>query len=138
MVIFLAAITALAAVAIGLRLVKRQFDLKLREASERRAARDRSREERFMKRFKPPDEQATAHLTWEAEGEKRFAGASVLDVSEEGARIKSAVPLPMDLPVVIQMPATRLAGTARVRYCEKDKSAYYVGLEFKGPLFRTL
>jgi len=137
MALFLAVITALAAVAIGLRSVKRQFDLKRRESEQQLQERDRSREERFMKRFKPSHEHSKAYITWEAAGEKRSANASVLDLSEEGARIKSTVALAPKTPVIIQIPGSRLAGTARVRYCEQDRRRYYLGLEFKGPLFRN-
>jgi len=98
--------------------------------------RDLSREERFMKRFEPPAEQRHARVTWDAAGEKRSLKATVLDLSEEGARIKTTIPLPPETRVVIQMPGSQLAGTARVRYCEQKSFTYWIGLEFKGPLFR--
>jgi hypothetical protein len=143
--ILLAAVMALIGLGIGLCIVKRQLCSWIRldtaEAAlpgQRSDERDRSREWRFMTRFKPRSEQSQGHIVWGASGDKHTLNVGILNVSEDGARIKSAVPLAPNTHVLIQMPGSRLAGTARVRYCEPKMFTYYIGLEFKGPLFRML
>lgn len=145
MLILLASATALAGVGIGLRIVTRQLRASAREVTAFPApAQDRqfdqenpSSEGRFMMRFRPPDSQAQAHVIWEVGGLKHTLDASVLDLSNDGARIKTKVPLAPETCVVIQMPGSKLAGTAKVRYCEAKAFAYCVGLRFNGPLFKT-
>ena len=92
--------------------------------------------ERFMERFRPHPPKSRAAVCWVAEGKQHSLEAKVVDLSDDGARIKSSMPLEPDMSVVLEMPHYRLAGTARVRYCQKRTLAYSVGLSFKGGLFR--
>jgi len=143
--ILIAAATAVAGVVIGLRVVMRQLGARAMEvtafpapsAGRQFDRQNPATEERYMRRFQPPHDQALAHLIWEAGGEKRSLDASVLNLSNDGARIKTRVPLAPETSVVIQMPGSKLAGTARVRYCEAQAFAYCVGLQFHGQLFKT-
>jgi hypothetical protein len=95
------------------------------------------RDERFMKRFKPSAEQSHARVCWVHGGQKHTVKSQVVDLSDDGARVKIDVPLEPEMSVVLEMPRMRLAGTAIVRYCRQRKKAYNVGLSFRGPLFRT-
>ena len=94
------------------------------------------KDERFMKRFQPDASQSRADLSWIVGSDKLSLRAEVLDLSDDGARIKSKIPLDPEMPLLIQLPHMRLAGTAKVCYCQKTSKAYNVGLAFKGPLFR--
>ena len=94
-------------------------------------------DERLLKRYAPDSAQARAKVCWLAEGRKHSLEARVVDLSDGGARIKSRVPLTPEMSVVLEMPNLMLAGTAKVRYCQKTALAYSVGLSFHGPLFRT-
>ena len=95
------------------------------------------RDERFMKRFKPSAEQAHARVCWVHGGQRHTVASRVVDLSDDGARVKIDIPLEPEMSVVLEMPRMRLAGTAIVRYCRQKKKAYNVGLSFRGPLFRT-
>jgi hypothetical protein len=95
------------------------------------------KDERFLKRFQPDVAQSRADLSWMVEGERRCLTGEVVDLSDDGARIKSKLPLTPTMPVLIELPNMRLAGTAKVCYCQKKGWSYHVGLTFKGPLFRT-
>jgi hypothetical protein len=94
-------------------------------------------DERFMKRYEPNAAHAHAKVCWLADGRKHSLKARVVDLSDDGARIKSRVPLAPETSVVLEMPSLLLAGTAKVRYCQRTNLAYSVGLSFHGPLFRT-
>jgi len=92
--------------------------------------------ERFLERYRPHPSKSRAAVCWIEQGKQHSLGAKVVDLSDDGARIKSSSPLEPDMSVVLEMPHYRLAGTARVRYCRKTALAYSVGLSFKGGLFR--
>ena len=92
--------------------------------------------ERFMERYRPHPTKSRAAVCWVAEGKQHSLEAKVVDLSDDGARIKSSMPLQPNMSVVLEMPHYRLAGTAKVRYCHKTTLAYRVGLSFKGGLFR--
>jgi len=94
-------------------------------------------DERLVKRYAPDSAQAGAKVCWLAEGRKHSLKARVVDLSDDGARIKIREPLTPETSVVLEMPNLMLAGTAKVRYCQKTTLAYSVGLSFHGPLFRT-
>ena len=94
-------------------------------------------DERFTKRYAPNSAHARAKVCWLADGRKHSLKAHVIDLSDDGARIKSRAPLAPETSVVLEMPNLMLAGTAKVRYCQKTTLAYSVGLSFHGPLFRT-
>src|SRR6266568_4980552 len=80
--------------------------------------------ERFMKRFQPDTAQSRADLSWVVGGEKHSLTAEVVDLSDDGACIKSKLPLEPEMPVLLQLPSMRLAGTAKVCYCQRTKRSY--------------
>jgi len=96
-----------------------------------------AKDERFMKRFRPRPSHSTAQLSWVNDGKKHSLKVQVIDLSDDGAGVKTNKPVPRDTSVILEIPNLQLAGTAKVCYCRETTWAYTIGLAFKGPLFRV-
>ena len=78
-------------------------------------------------------------VIWEDEsGQGRAATARVRDLSEAGAGLIVSKPLALDSFVSVLGREYRLSGGAYVRHCTRKGFSYLVGLEFKGPLVRSI
>ena len=76
---------------------------------------------------------AAASLSWiDAQGNKQFVNAAVINISESGIRVESRAPLKAQTYVTIQSKELGLNGQASVRSCVKQKTNWAIGLEFSG------
>jgi hypothetical protein len=74
-------------------------------------------------------------LSWTDQyGEQRFMTGRIIDVSETGMRIQTRERLVKLAYVSLRADQIALQGTASVRSCARQGSAYVVGLEFSGGL----
>jgi hypothetical protein len=60
--------------------------------------------------------------------------AQCLDLSAEGARLETDVPVPPRASISLLSARYGALGTASVRYCTRDGLKYTVGVEFTTPL----
>lgn len=63
-------------------------------------------------------------------GETKTIRAKCLDISAQGARIESEMPLEFRTNVYVQAPAHGLMGNATVRYCRRRGLKHIIGLLF--------
>ena len=61
-----------------------------------------------------------------------------VDVGEYGALVLAKQPLDVELHVILSIPSLRMMGVGRVRHCRKRTLRYAVGIEFYGPLQRSV
>jgi hypothetical protein len=67
-------------------------------------------------------------------GLPKTLSARCLDLSAEGARLETDVPLPARANIALLSARYGTLGTASVRYCTRDGLKYSVGVEFTSPL----
>ena len=61
----------------------------------------------------------------------------LIDISEHSVGVRSKLALGLGTYLYISIPAMRLATTANVRRCAAAGRKFDLGLEFRGPLFRS-
>jgi len=64
--------------------------------------------------------------------EEQVARASLLDVSETGARFGLTVPVPVGGWLMFNHYQVQISGRGTVRFCRRVKSGYEIGVEFSG------
>jgi hypothetical protein len=78
---------------------------------------------------------ASVQVSWKDRlGNEKFANAEILDVSEEGMRVKLPESLVEHTLVTLRSDRPALHGRASVRSCARLGARYLVGLEFIGGL----
>jgi hypothetical protein len=66
------------------------------------------------------------------EGTPQLVRAKIIDISREGACVETDVPVETRSYVQFRVEKPRISGTASVRYCNRRKLRYAIGLEFTG------
>jgi hypothetical protein len=66
------------------------------------------------------------------EGTPQLVRAKILDISREGACVETDVPVEARSYVQFRAEKPSLSGSASVRYCNRRKLRYVIGLEFTG------
>jgi hypothetical protein len=78
-------------------------------------------------------------VSWQdSRGQTRYAEARGLNMSSAGALVRTPKPIPVGSPVYMESKQLRLMANAVVRHCTERKSKFFVGLEFRGSLIRSL
>jgi len=65
---------------------------------------------------------------------QRKLPARAIGMSGSGATVESLFPVAVGATVQVRSGVPLLAGTAHVRYCERRRLVYRIGLEFNSPL----
>lgn len=82
---------------------------------------------------------SSCELFWhDAAGDALTARTFVVDISDEGAKLKATRAFDPQALVVLRLPEYKLGGSAWVRRCQKKGLFYEVGLQFNGPLTRSV
>jgi hypothetical protein len=68
-------------------------------------------------------------LSWEEQGQQRFAIAKCIDVSESGLRIESPQPVPPGTNIQFGAERIKLAGAASVKHVVRSGSKYLLGVQ---------
>jgi hypothetical protein len=72
-----------------------------------------------------------AQVTWkDGRGQAKSLAARVLDLSAEGARLETGLPIPARTSIVLHSARHGMLGTAVVRHCVRRQSKYSIGIEF--------
>jgi len=78
-------------------------------------------------------------VSWQdSRGQTRYAEARGLNMSSAGALVRAPEPIPVGSPVYMQSRQMRLMANAIVRHCTGRKSKFFIGLEFRGSLVRSI
>ena len=78
-------------------------------------------------------------VSWQdSRGQTRYAEARGLNMSSAGALVRVPEPIPVGSPVYMESKRMRLMANAVVRHCTERKSKFFIGLEFRGSLTRSL
>ena len=78
-------------------------------------------------------------VSWQdSRGQTRYAEARGLNMSSAGALVRAPQPIPVGSPVYMESRQMRLMANAVVRHCTGRKSKFFIGLEFRGSLIRSL
>ena len=89
---------------------------------------------RFIHRFANSDK---VTLSWlGGNNATQTLKCHLIDISENGAGVRSKRALDLGTHLYISIPALRLATTANVRRCSAAGWKFDLGLEFQGPLYR--
>jgi hypothetical protein len=79
--------------------------------------------------------QGVVRVVWnDSRGLPRSLPAQCLDLSAEGARLETDVPVPARASIALLSARYGALGNASVRYCTRDGLKYSVGVEFTTPL----
>src|SRR3984957_7903587 len=79
--------------------------------------------------------QGVVRLLWkDAHGLPKSLHAQCLDLSAEGARLETDLPVPARASIALVSTQYGALGNASVRYCTRDGLKYSVGVEFTTPL----
>jgi hypothetical protein len=79
-----------------------------------------------------------AILTWQgANGATQTLNCRLMDISDYGAGVRTKLAFGLGTHLCVHIPALHLSTTANVRRCEAAGLRFDLGLEFRGPLFRT-
>jgi hypothetical protein len=79
--------------------------------------------------------QGVVRVLWnDPAGRQKSLPAQCLDLSAEGARLETDVPVPARASVALLSAQYGSLGNASVRYCTRDGLKYSVGVEFTTPL----
>jgi hypothetical protein len=79
--------------------------------------------------------EGVVRVVWkDSHGVSKNLPAQCLDVSAEGARLETEVPVPTRASISLLSARYGTLGTASVRYCTRDGPKYAVGVEFTTPL----
>jgi hypothetical protein len=74
-------------------------------------------------------------IRWDnSAGQPRFALVNCLNISEDGISILVREPIIVRSYVSVKSEKLKLAGSASVKYCIRQKTSYQIGLEFTGGL----
>ena len=77
-------------------------------------------------------------LTWQgANGATQTLNCRLMDISDHGAGVRTKLAFGLGTHLCVHIPALRLSTTADVRRCEAAGLKFDLGLEFRGPLYRT-
>jgi hypothetical protein len=68
-------------------------------------------------------------ISWEEQGQARFALAKCIDISETGLRIESPEPVPTGASIHIGAERIKLAGAATVKHVVRNGSKYLLGVQ---------
>jgi hypothetical protein len=68
----------------------------------------------------------------------RYAEARGLNMSSAGALVRAPEAISVGSPVYMESRQMRLMANAVVRHCTERKSKFFIGLEFRGPLVRSI
>jgi hypothetical protein len=71
-------------------------------------------------------------------GHARYAEARGLNMSSAGALVRAPEAIPVGSPVYMESRQMRLMANAVVRHCTERKSKFFIGLEFRGSLVRSI
>lgn len=75
------------------------------------------------------------HATWlDPTGTAHHFTGEALNLSATGAAFVVEESLPLDALVHLELPGSRLSGTARVRHCSPHDGAWRIGVELEGAL----
>jgi hypothetical protein len=78
-------------------------------------------------------------VSWQdSRGQTRYAEARGLNMSSAGALVRVPEPIPVGSPVYMESKRMRLMANAVVRHCTERKSKFFIGLEFRGSLIRSI
>lgn len=69
------------------------------------------------------------HISWEDQGQPRFAMTKCIDISETGLRIESPQPLRPGTTIQLRAPRVNLAGSATVKHLIRNGSKYLLGVQ---------
>ena len=79
--------------------------------------------------------QGVVRVLWnDPQGLPKSLPAQCLDLSAEGARLETDVPVPARASIALLSARYGALGNASVRYCTRDGLKYSVGVEFTTPL----
>jgi hypothetical protein len=79
--------------------------------------------------------QGVLRVVWkDPQGLAKSLPAQCLDLSAEGARLETDVPVPARASIALLSARYGALGNASVRYCTRDGLKYSVGVEFTTPL----
>jgi hypothetical protein len=73
-------------------------------------------------------------ISWEEQGQPRFAITKLTDVSESGLRIESSQPIPRGAIVMLESPRMNLRGAATVKHSIRRGAKFLLGLQLTQPL----
>jgi hypothetical protein len=68
-------------------------------------------------------------ISWEEQGQPRFAMARCIDISEAGLRIESPAPIRAGASIQLGAERIKLTGSATVKNVVRNGSKYLVGLQ---------
>jgi hypothetical protein len=78
-------------------------------------------------------------VSWQdARGQTKCSEARGLNMSSAGALVRAPEPIPVGAPVYMESKQMRLMANAVVRHCTERKSKFFIGLEFRGSLIRSI
>ena len=78
-------------------------------------------------------------VSWQdPQGQTKYAEARGLNMSSAGALVRAPEPIPVGSPVYMESKQMRLMANGVVRHCTERKSKFFIGLEFRGSLIRSL
>jgi hypothetical protein len=79
--------------------------------------------------------EGVVRLTWkDSHGLPKSLQAQCLDLSAEGARLETELPVPARASIAVLSARYGTLGNASVRYCTRSGAKYSVGVEFTTPL----
>ena len=74
-------------------------------------------------------------VTWkDSRGQLKSIRTKCLDLSAEGARLETDLPIPSRTSVTLHSPTYGSLGTASVRHCVRHVLKYHLGVEFTSSL----
>jgi hypothetical protein len=92
-------------------------------------------EKKNLRRHPRGPSQGVLKVAWtDGRGNFRRATGKCLDISVSGVRLELSEPVEARTLVHVESAALQIFGTASVRYCERFRLKYLVGLEFSGGL----
>lgn len=68
-------------------------------------------------------------ISWEEQGEPRFAVSKCIDISETGLRIESPYPVRTGTLILLKSERIKLSGSAKVKHSVRHGSKYLLGLQ---------
>ena len=68
-------------------------------------------------------------LSWEEQGQPRYAIAKCINVSESGLRIESPYPVPAGTSILLASERINLRGSAKVRSLVRNGSKFLLGIQ---------
>lgn len=73
-------------------------------------------------------------LSWQVNGQVKFARGRCLDLSESGMRVEVPEAIAVRSYVTVSAEKIKLSANASVRHCGRKGGKFLVGLEFSAPL----